>query len=151
VVAAPIGEELLFRGLLYRSLRNRMGIALAVGLSAAVFGVMHWWFGDPAVLIFPRVALGVLLALLYEGTGSLYPSMLLHAWVNMGLATALFPELRGALGLALLAGAVVAVCVSVRDPRRKKHQRPPAAPEPPRFARTPLDAPESMRRVAAGQ
>jgi hypothetical protein len=118
-----------------------------------LFGVSHWYFGDPAELIFPRVALGFAFALLYEYSGSLYPSLALHMWINVGLAASLFPGLRSILGLTVLVGGITAVGMSIRDPRRKKHQHAPPAPalQAERFARTPLDTPESMRRVAAGQ
>ena len=41
VVVTPLGEEVLYRGLLYRGLRNRLATWPAIALSGAVFGVVH--------------------------------------------------------------------------------------------------------------
>lgn len=40
-LAAPIVEEMFFRGFLYRSLRNRMGVVPAALIIAIVFGLGH--------------------------------------------------------------------------------------------------------------
>ena len=77
VVLAPFVEELLFRGLLYRSLRGRVGVVAAVILSALVFAVLH-------VVIPPLFVMGIVLAILAERTGSLWPGIVLHA-TNNGL------------------------------------------------------------------
>ena len=77
VVLAPIVEELLFRGLLYRYLRGRVGVVAAVVISALVFAVLH-------VVIPPLFVMGIVLAVLAERTGSLWPGIVLHA-TNNGL------------------------------------------------------------------
>jgi membrane protease YdiL (CAAX protease family) len=41
VVAAPIIEEVVFRGLILRGLLSRMGPALAIGLQGVLFGIAH--------------------------------------------------------------------------------------------------------------
>jgi uncharacterized protein len=41
VVAAPVVEEMVFRGLMLRGLRSRMGAVAAVGLQAVLFGLAH--------------------------------------------------------------------------------------------------------------
>lgn len=78
VVAAPVVEELLYRGVLYGSLRHRVGTPLAAAFSAAVFAVVHL---EPTLWP-PLFAVGVGLALVFERTGSLVPGMLAHAVVN---------------------------------------------------------------------
>ena len=45
VVAAPIVEELVFRGVMLRGLRSRLPVVAAVAVQAVVFGVAHV---DPA-------------------------------------------------------------------------------------------------------
>lgn len=80
VIAAPIGEEVCFRGMLYGGLRNRLprlAAALAAGL---VFGALHALTGVTAVP--PLIAFGVILSLLYEKTGSIVPGILLHMLNN---------------------------------------------------------------------
>lgn len=83
VVLAPIVEELLFRGLLYRYLRGRMGIVVAVALSALVFAVLH-------VVIPPLFLMGIVLAILTERTGSLLPGIVLHATNNAMVVLAIW-------------------------------------------------------------
>ena len=41
VVAAPVVEEMVFRGLMLRGLRSRMGAVAAVGLQGVLFGLAH--------------------------------------------------------------------------------------------------------------
>lgn len=42
VIAAPVVEELVFRGLVMRGLLSRMGPVLAIGLQGMLFGVAHF-------------------------------------------------------------------------------------------------------------
>lgn len=73
-VVGPVAEEILFRGVTYGALRRRWGVRWAVVGSAALFAALH---GDPIALV-PIFVLGLLLAGLYERTGSLIPSMTVH-------------------------------------------------------------------------
>ena len=92
-VVAPIAEEVLFRGLLYGWLRSRMPIALAVILSAAVFAAAH-----VIPLLMPALFLvGIILAVAYELSGSLWLSILLHSLQNSLSVALVFAAL--ALGL----------------------------------------------------
>ena len=84
VVAAPIVEELLFRGLLLRALLRRMEPVGAVLVSAAVFAGIHY-VGDPSTLPFlPALAgLGAVLGVIALRTNSLSRPMLIHAGFNL--------------------------------------------------------------------
>ena len=77
-IAAPFAEELAFRGLLYGWLRQRFGPAVAVIGSAFAFSLLH---GIP-VLIPSIGVLGVVLALIYEKSRSLWPAFIMHASFN---------------------------------------------------------------------
>jgi membrane protease YdiL (CAAX protease family) len=79
-IAAPISEEVFFRGMLFGGLRRRMPRLLAAAISALVFGGLHAFTGISAVP--PLIAFGFILALLYEKTGSIVPGILLHALNN---------------------------------------------------------------------
>jgi membrane protease YdiL (CAAX protease family) len=79
-VAAPISEEVCFRGMLFGGLRERLPRYIAALLSAAIFGALHAFTGIEAVP--PLIAFGFLLALLYERTGSIVPGILLHMLNN---------------------------------------------------------------------
>lgn len=78
-IAVPITEEFLFRGLLYRWLRDRWGTWAGIFLSALIFALIHPPTAGAAPLIF---LLGLALAWLYERTGSLKPGMVLHGANN---------------------------------------------------------------------
>ncbi len=80
-VAVPIAEEFLFRGILFRWMRDKWSFWPAALGSAAVFAVLHPPAAGSAPMIF---LIGVALAYLYEKSGSLWPSMILHA-VNNGV------------------------------------------------------------------
>jgi uncharacterized protein len=77
-VVAPIVEETFFRGVLYTTLRGRMGVWGAVILSSAMFAVVHPLPGG-FVIIF---TLACVFALMRERTGSLLPSMVCHSVYN---------------------------------------------------------------------
>jgi uncharacterized protein len=77
-LAVPFGEELLFRGVLYTWLR-RWGIVIAASGSALVFGYTHG-----LNVVFPAtVLLGLLLALAYERSGSIWPGVVGHVLYNL--------------------------------------------------------------------
>lgn len=77
-IGAPIVEEVLFRGVLFAALRNAGWPRTALVGSALLFGVIHLNLGDAL----PLVAFGLLLALLYEQTGSLLAPIAAHIAFN---------------------------------------------------------------------
>ncbi len=77
VVAAPLFEEWIIRGLLYKSLRRNWGIGLSVALSAILFATLH-----PAGGCIALLTLGTMTALAVEKTGRLWPSITIHAGYN---------------------------------------------------------------------
>lgn len=79
VVLAPLAEELIFRGVVYRFLKVRFRPELAVVFSAVLFSIIHI---QPAVL-FPLFVLGMALALVYEETGDIRAPILFHALFNL--------------------------------------------------------------------
>ncbi|MFK0179639.1 lysostaphin resistance A-like protein [Streptomyces xanthochromogenes] len=99
LVAAPAGEEALFRGLIYPLLRKRVGVLASTLVTAVVFCLVH----GNAVQFASTLPLAVLLALVYERTRVLWPCVLLHLGFN--LAVALVP----AQALGTLANPVSAV------------------------------------------
>jgi membrane protease YdiL (CAAX protease family) len=80
VIAAPISEEVCFRGMLFGGLRTRMPRLAAAFVSALIFGALHALTGVTAVP--PLIFFGFVLALLYERTGSIVPGILLHMLNN---------------------------------------------------------------------
>lgn len=89
-VVAPVAEEFLFRGLLYRYLRAGRSALAATMISALAFAVAHFvWILIPSYIVF-----GIAEALVTERYKSLYPAIALHALNNGTLFVALFVALR---------------------------------------------------------
>ncbi|MFD2171223.1 CPBP family intramembrane glutamic endopeptidase [Tumebacillus lipolyticus] len=78
-VIAPLGEELLFRGVLQSVLTARWGASVGVVGSALLFSLIH---ADP-VLFLPIFIMGVLFSMLYRITGTLWAPIWLHALNNL--------------------------------------------------------------------
>lgn len=81
-VAAPICEEIFFRGMLFRLLRTRVPLWAAALLSAVAFALAH---ASPAVslaLLPTFMFMGIVLALVYTRTRWLTNSILLHGLSN---------------------------------------------------------------------
>jgi membrane protease YdiL (CAAX protease family) len=78
-VVAPIVEELFFRGFVYASFRQSHGVTTAAIVSSLMFALFHQ---DPYTYI-PIAIIGLALVYLYETTGSLWPSIMLHSLNNL--------------------------------------------------------------------
>lgn len=74
---APLAEEYLFRGLLFRSLDREWGGWRAIWGSALFFCIYH-----PPFAWIPVALLGALNAWIYKRSGSLFPCVALHAAYN---------------------------------------------------------------------
>ena len=77
-VLAPVAEEPVFRGLLFRWLKCRFNFGVAALLSAAMFALFH----VDLACFFQYFAIGLILALVYNRTGSLVSSIFTHAMWN---------------------------------------------------------------------
>jgi uncharacterized protein len=86
IVLAPAGEELFFRGILFRSIRDRHGFALGAIASGLAFGLVHYvpapW-QDSLLLMSVMVCTGVALAWLHDRRGNLLANMVAHATFNV--------------------------------------------------------------------
>ncbi|OPZ47141.1 MAG: CAAX amino terminal protease self- immunity [Actinobacteria bacterium ADurb.BinA094] len=78
VVMAPLFEEVVFRGFLFRGLANSWGWMAGALVSAVVFGCAHLQFE----VFVPLAGLGFVLAWAYRRTGSLWTSIVMHALFN---------------------------------------------------------------------
>jgi len=77
VVAAPLFEEWIFRGWMFRSLRRTWSVGLSVAVTALLFASLH-----PVIGCVALVTLGATTALAAEKTGRLWPSIAIHAGYN---------------------------------------------------------------------
>jgi uncharacterized protein len=82
VAVAPLSEEIFFRGFMYGGLRRRLPVWAAAAISGVVFGLVHYTGADSIGVVPQLAVLGILLAWLYERTGSLWPPILLHLLNN---------------------------------------------------------------------
>jgi uncharacterized protein len=97
-VVAPIVEELFFRGFLFGLYRRRQPVWLAYIASSVLFTLLHLIPGQMNLTQMAGLSIGIfllamLLAWLYQRTGSLYPGMLAHA-VNNATGLILFYVFR---------------------------------------------------------
>lgn len=77
-VIGPICEELVFRGMIYQGYRKSGRIIGAIVLSSLLFGLMHMNVNQCCY----AVVMGIMLALLFEATGSLIAPIIMHMTVN---------------------------------------------------------------------
>lgn len=77
-IAAPVAEEIIFRGVMYRRLLEYTDKVTAVIFSAAVFGIYH---GNLVQGIYALI-LGVLLCFVYDSCKSLMAPILVHIMCN---------------------------------------------------------------------
>jgi len=83
VVVAPLAEEVIFRGVLFRALADRINLPVGLVLSSAIFAVIHIEVvvSQPFALV-GLFTVGLLLALAYHLTGNLMVAILGHAVFN---------------------------------------------------------------------
>jgi membrane protease YdiL (CAAX protease family) len=93
VLAAPLFEEIAFRGLVYTSLRVRFGPWFSAVVSAALFTLLHVYSPLGMVVLFTGA---VVSALVYERTRSLLPSIIAHAVHNLWVVGTSLLVYRGA-------------------------------------------------------
>ena len=70
----PFLEEIFFRGFAYGAFKKRLGVFWGIAISAVFFAYIHTNLAS----FLPILCLGLLLAYLYEKTGSLIPSVTVH-------------------------------------------------------------------------
>jgi membrane protease YdiL (CAAX protease family) len=88
IVCAPVAEELLFRGMLFRSLRDRHGFWAGAVVSSLLFGAVHWQgsgtsWESSALLASTLAFVGLGLAALYEWRKNILTNMAAHAAFNV--------------------------------------------------------------------
>jgi len=77
-IAAPVFEEILFRGFLLPSLTRYLSIWPAIGLSSLIFAIAHLSFSE----VLPLTVLGAILGFIYARSRNLMSSILLHSTWN---------------------------------------------------------------------
>ena len=111
VIAAPVIEEIIFRGLAYTRMKKGMPTAVAVILSSALFGVAH---GQWVWMLYAFV-FGLVLVWAFEHTKSLLANILLHLSYNgCAMLQLLIPEnAPETVWMAINIGSVVVAALSI--------------------------------------
>lgn len=89
VIMAPIVEEIVFRGVLFRKIRNMNHYVLAIVISSVTFGIMHVLqsilemnvMDLPFIVVY--IVLGLFFVKIYEETGKLSNAIWLHLLNNV--------------------------------------------------------------------
>jgi membrane protease YdiL (CAAX protease family) len=96
VTLAPLMEELFFRGFLYPVLARRLGLPVAVFLTALGFALLHgaqlMFTWGPVLVIF---LVGVVLTMVRARTNSVAAGVLIHMAYNGTIAVAMFVATDG--------------------------------------------------------
>lgn len=83
IAVAPLFEEIMFRGFLFKVLSDLFGSRTAVSTTAILFGLLHllqlWGSWAGVVLIF---VVGYILSFIRQRSNSLIPSIIVHASYN---------------------------------------------------------------------
>lgn len=86
VILPPLVEELTVRGMLFTSLRSKLPFFVSALLTSILFALAHITQGGDQGLLYVAAldtfALSIVLCLLREKTGSLWPGITLHALKN---------------------------------------------------------------------
>ena len=77
VLAAPVFEEFIFRGLIFGGLRRTYGVTASMLASAAIFAIIH-----PPLSVVPVFLMALCAAYVYERSRMLIAPMLVHAIYN---------------------------------------------------------------------
>lgn len=106
-VLAPIAEEVFFRGFIFRAISNAIGIVMAAIFSGLLFGAVHIdsFSNERLLQVVPLAVFGVLLAVLYVWSGTLFSSIALHATNNCMAVASYAADKHSDVGL-VMAGVV---------------------------------------------
>ena len=107
VVLAPISEECIMRGMIFRNLRKYFSVWVAIVIQAIMFGIFHmnWVQG---LYVIP-VALG--LGFVAEKSKSVFPCICMHMFYNfMSVVLAVLPEFCQTIAFCIV---VIPICAAV--------------------------------------
>jgi len=79
VIVAPVAEEFVFRAGVYRFLKGKMRVPLAMLISGLLFGLIHFNIQSFAGL----VVVGIALSYVYESTKNIKVPIIFHALFNL--------------------------------------------------------------------
>lgn len=87
IVVAPVTEEIFFRGFMFAGIRSRAKFLAAALISSVFWGALHYTGGDTWTAVVVLSVFGVSLCWVYEKTGSIRTTIVIHA-INNAIAFA---------------------------------------------------------------
>ena len=93
VIVVPLGEEFVFRGFIFPSVRDRWGLAAGILASSLLFSLMHMQSSAPNMAA--TFVLGVVFCGLYERSGTLLAPVVAHAYFNLAMLSMMVLERLG--------------------------------------------------------
>jgi membrane protease YdiL (CAAX protease family) len=91
VIAAPVAEEILFRGFLQRGwVRSQYGAIPGIVIISAVWAALHFFYGW--ILCVDIFVMGLLFGWVRWWSGSTIPTILMHAFYNLYLVVQVVAE-----------------------------------------------------------
>lgn len=122
-VAAPIVEEFVFRALIMTKLRREVSTAAAIIVSAILFALIHAMAGGVITVVHAFLG-GLIFALSYVKTRSLFPAIAAHIFGNIGgyvpTVTKELPTAVQYTAAVLLLTAAIVSCIILA--RRKENE-----------------------------
>ncbi len=147
-VLAPISEEIFFRGMVFRAFANGAGVWAGAFFSGLLFGSLHIdsLSHDRLLQVVPLALLGMMFALLYAWSGTIYSTIALHA-TNNSLAVLIYANDHDSsfgVVLAIVLWVLMMLGCALGWRLTDNGADAPAAPQPPAPpARYPPPGPEN--------
>jgi len=82
VIAAPVAEEIFFRGFMFAGIRSHGSFLVAALVSSGIWSLFHYTGSESWPVVLQLSVFGVILAAVYERTGSIRPAIALHMLNN---------------------------------------------------------------------
>ena len=82
MIAAPVAEEIFFRGFMFAGIRAHGSFVVAALVSSGIWGLFHYTGSEGWPVVLQLSVFGVILAAVYERTGSIRPTIAFHTLNN---------------------------------------------------------------------
>lgn len=101
LISAPFAEEIINRGVIMNTLKRSFSARISIIISAVIFGLIHIPAGG-VILAIGAAIMGVILAIIYEKTDSLWVAITAHTVANLPDFIFYYsPEIHDTLRLAI--------------------------------------------------
>lgn len=110
-IIGPICEELMFRGIVFHRLKDWVKPQAAIVISALLFGIYH----GNVVQFFYATCMGVMLAVIYDRTGTLWISIVAHIAANLWslFGSSFWSSLWQQIPAGMLCGVMIEILLCV--------------------------------------